>query len=326
MGSLCGTDREPEERDSAVPELKPIYAQHTEPPKFCVFFDFDLTIAVKHVFSESGGASYPIFQEEFDTPDLLYFIGGEERLEQLKAHFQRLLDIGCHLFIVSHGHVRVNQYVCIKLDLLKYFSGVYRPGHKDECIEHILAQVQLAGNKALFIDDDENNVNACLRVCPSIHIFPRAGMTTQHLAKIEDMVQAGLNDDASTYIYQVEEDFSSKDVTNDETDVTTNEDTDAVSNQLQEPVSNEEAVSAMKVEENQTATPDEVEQKEEEIVEKEADEDVEKEAVEEVEKEVVEDVEKEMKEPEKEEVTGTTPEKASEAAADMVVESADVPP
>jgi len=195
MGVCLGHTRNDKHTEQNVPELKPVYANHTEKAKFCVFYDFDLTIAVKHVFSESGGAQYPAFQRRFDTPDLIHFLGGEERIESLKTHFQKLLDMGCHLFIVSHGHIRVNVYVCIKLDLLKYFSGVYRPGDKSECIEHLLAQVRLPGNKALFIDDDENNVNLCMRVCPSIHIFPRAGMTSQHLSKIETMVAAALNEE-----------------------------------------------------------------------------------------------------------------------------------
>lgn len=195
MGVCLGHTRNDKHTEQNVPELKPVYANHTEKAKFCVFYDFDLTIAVKHVFSESGGAQYPAFQRRFDTPDLIHFLGGEERIESLKTHFQKLLDMGCHLFIVSHGHIRVNVYVCIKLDLLKYFSGVYRPGDKSECIEHLLAQVRLPGNKALFIDDDENNVKACMRVCPSIHIFPRAGMTSQHLEKIETMVAAALKEE-----------------------------------------------------------------------------------------------------------------------------------
>merc|ERR1719410_3272515 len=104
---------------------------------FLVFYDFNQTIATHHIWEESDGCEISEFRNMFTKDELEVFLGGKERVQQLRDHFIKLTNLGAKLFIVSFGDRLVNSHVLEKFDMLQYFQDVYR-GRKPSYVKAVM--------------------------------------------------------------------------------------------------------------------------------------------------------------------------------------------
>jgi len=158
---------------------------------FLVFYDFDQTIATHHIWDESNGCEISQFRNLFTKEQLAIFLGGNERIERLRAHFIKLTEMGAKLFVVSFGDRLVNSFVLKTFDMLQYFEDVYR-GRKPSYVKAHMEVWSCDFDHALFVDDDIRNVKQVGRYCHSIHIPQRKGMKEEDLQEIERRTTIGL--------------------------------------------------------------------------------------------------------------------------------------
>jgi len=158
---------------------------------FLVFYDFDQTIATHHIWDESDGCEISEFKGLFTKEQLTVFLGGNERIEQLRAHFIKLTEMGAKLYVVSFGDRLVNSFVLKTFDLLQYFEDVYR-GRKPSYVKSNMEAWSCDFDHALFVDDDIRNVKSVGRYCHAIHIPLRKGMKEEDLQEIERRTTIGL--------------------------------------------------------------------------------------------------------------------------------------
>ena len=160
-----------------------------------VFYDFDRTIPVIHIFHETGGA------DDVSNKSDQFFVdafGGKERISRLKRHFVRLAQTGVKCSIVSYGYTSVIKESLERVNLIDFFetdaiygrdSEVIRRfrGVKHEVISEEMNLRHIRYEGAIFVDDSQKNIKACAeaKTCQTLHIHEENGLTEENMVFIE---------------------------------------------------------------------------------------------------------------------------------------------
>ena len=160
-----------------------------------VFYDFDRTIPVIHIFHETGGA------DDVSNKSDQFFVdafGGKERISRLKRHFVRLTQTGVKCSIVSYGYTSVIKESLERVNLIDFFetdaiygrdSEVMRRfrGVKHEVISEEMNLRHIRYEGAIFVDDSQKNIKACAeaKTCQTLHIHEENGLTEENMVFIE---------------------------------------------------------------------------------------------------------------------------------------------
>ena len=103
FASGCGSSDPPLSQNKPTEKDLPV-EEKTQKPLRIVFYDFDQTLPVIHIFHETKGA------EDVSEKSDQFFVdafGGKERVERLKKHFARLAQAEVECIIVSYGYTAV---------------------------------------------------------------------------------------------------------------------------------------------------------------------------------------------------------------------------
>jgi hypothetical protein len=160
-----------------------------------VFYDFDRTIPVIHIFHQTGGA------DDVSNKSDQFFVdafGGKERINRLKRHFVRLTQTGVKCSIVSDGYTAVIKESLERVDLIDFFeadaiygndSEVKRRfrGAKHEVISEEMRLRHISYEEAIFVDDDQENIKACAeaKTCRTLHVHEEDGLTEENMIFLE---------------------------------------------------------------------------------------------------------------------------------------------
>ena len=164
-------------------------------PLRIVFYDFDQTIPVIHIFKETNGAGD--VSEKSDQ----FFVdafGGEERIARLKKHFERLAQAEVRCFIVSYGHTAVIKESLTRVGLIDFFKEGAVIGRDSEALKRfrgakhkIISEEMGSGSisyeEAIFVDDSKDNIEKCVEAgtCRTLHVHERRGLTEKDLVFLE---------------------------------------------------------------------------------------------------------------------------------------------
>ncbi len=165
-------------------------------PLRIVFYDFDQTIPVIHIFKETNGAGD--VSEKSDQ----FFVdafGGEERIARLKKHFERLARAEVRCFIVSYGHTAVIKESLTRVGLIDFFKEGTVIGRDSEALKRfrgakhkVISEEMVSGNigheEAIFVDDSKENIEKCVEAgtCRTFHVHERRGLTEKNLEFLEN--------------------------------------------------------------------------------------------------------------------------------------------
>jgi len=185
----------------AVTEAKPIrknlrLEEKTQKPFRIVFYDFDQTLPVIHVFHETKGA------DDVSGKNDQFFVdafGGEERIARLKKHFERLAQAEVQCIIVSYGYTAVIKESLTRVGLIGFFiegtiigrdsEALKRfRGAKHKVISEEMGSWNIGHKEAIFVDDSRENIEKCVeaRTCRTLHVHERRGLTEKDLVFLEN--------------------------------------------------------------------------------------------------------------------------------------------
>ena len=183
------TQSEPTKKDLSVEEK-------TQKPLRIVFYDFDQTLSVIHIFHETRGA------EDVSGESDQFFIdafGGEERIDRLKKHFERLAQAEVKCIIVSYGYTAVIKESLTRVGLIGFFKEGAIFGRDSEALKRfrgkkhkVISEEMGSGNigrkEAIFVDDSKKNIDECVEVgtCRTLHVYERRGLTEKDLLFLEN--------------------------------------------------------------------------------------------------------------------------------------------
>ena len=183
-----------------VTEAKPIrknlrLEEKTQKPFRIVFYDFDQTLPVIHVFHETKGA------DDVSGKNDQFFIdafGGEERIARLKKHFERLAQAEVKCIIVSYGYTAVIKESLTRVGLIGFFKeeaifgrdseALTRfKGKKHKVISEEMGSESISYEEAIFADDSKKNIDECEAdgTCRILHVHERRGLTEKDLVFLE---------------------------------------------------------------------------------------------------------------------------------------------
>ena len=185
----------------AVTEAKPIrknlrLEEKTQKPFRIVFYDFDQTLPVIHVFHETKGA------DDVSGKNDQFFVdafGGEERIARLKKHFERLAQAEVQCIIVSYGYTAVIKESLTRVGLIDFFKEGTIIGRDSEVLKRfrgakhkVISEEMGSGNigheEAIFVDDSRENIEKCTEAgaCRTLHVHERRGLTEKNLVFLEN--------------------------------------------------------------------------------------------------------------------------------------------
>lgn len=183
-----GTQAEPTKKDLPVEEK-------TQKPLRIVFYDFDQTLSVIHIFHETRGA------EDVSGENDQFFLdafGGEERIDRLKKHFERLAQAEVKCIIVSYGYTAVIKESLTRTGLIGFFKteaifgrdseALTRfKGKKHKVISEEMDSESISYEEAFFVDDSKKNIDECeeAETCRILHVHERRGLTEEDLLFLE---------------------------------------------------------------------------------------------------------------------------------------------
>ena len=183
------SQEKPTKKDLSVEEK-------TQKPLRIVFYDFDQTLPVIHIFHETNGADD--VSEKTDQ----FFVdafGGEERIERLKKHFERLAQAKVKCSIVSYGYSAVIKESLTRVGLIDFFSerAIFGRdsealkrfrGKKHKVISEEMRLGKIGHEEAIFIDDSKKNIEECEEdgTCRFLHVHERRGLTEKDLLFLEN--------------------------------------------------------------------------------------------------------------------------------------------
>jgi len=183
-----------------VTEAKPIrknlrLEEKTQKPFRIVFYDFDQTLPVIHVFHETKGA------DDVSGKNDQFFIdafGGEERIARLKKHFEQLTQGGVQCSIISYGYTAVIKESLKRVGLIGFFKEDAIFGRDSEALNRVngkkhkiiseeMRSEDISYEEAIFVDDSKRNIDECKEdgTCRTLHVHERSGLTEQDLAFLE---------------------------------------------------------------------------------------------------------------------------------------------
>ena len=157
-----------------------------------VIYDFDQTIPSSHIFEATGGAAEV---EGFEDVFFEDAFGGENRILQLWAHFNRLNQRGVELLILSNGWSAVIKESLDRVGLSEFFANenifgndselmAQNCGVKQHAILELMRDRNLQFEQVLFVDDDWMNIVQC-KECRTLHVESEAGISEKELKAIE---------------------------------------------------------------------------------------------------------------------------------------------
>jgi len=164
-------------------------------PSRIVFYDFDQTIPVIHIFHETKGA------EDVSGKNDQFFVdafGGEERIARLKKHFERLVQAEVKCMIVSYGYTAVIKESLTRVGLIGFFKegtiigrdseALNRfKGKKHKVISEEMHSEGISYEEAIFVDDSKKNIEECEEdgTCRILHVHERRGLTEEGFLFLE---------------------------------------------------------------------------------------------------------------------------------------------
>ena len=160
-----------------------------------VFYDFDQTLPVIHIFHETEGV------EDVSGKNDQFFIdafGGKERIDRLKKHFERLAKAEVKCVIVSYSYTAVIKESLARVGLIGFFEKeaifgrdsealIRMKGQKYKVISEEMDSQSISYEEALFVDDSKKNIDECEknRTCRILHVYERRGLTEKDLVFLE---------------------------------------------------------------------------------------------------------------------------------------------
>ena len=182
------TKAKPTKKDLPVEEK-------TQKPLRIVFYDFDQTLPVIHIFHETKGA------DDVSEKNDQFFVdafGGEERIARLKKHFARLAQAEVKCSIVSYGYTAVIKESLARVGLTDFFKEEAIFGRDSEALKRfsgkkhkVISEEMRSGKigyeEAIFVDDSKKNIDECEAdgTCRILHVHERRGLTEKDLVFLE---------------------------------------------------------------------------------------------------------------------------------------------
>ena len=161
-----------------------------------VFYDFDQTLPVIHIFHETNGA------DDVSEKSDQFFVdafGGEERIARLKKHFERLAQAEVKCSIVSYGYTAVIKESLTRVGLIDFFKeeAIFGKdsealkrfrGKKHKVISEEMHSGKIGHEEAIFVDDSKKNIEDCEEdgACRTLHVHERRGLTEKDLVFLEN--------------------------------------------------------------------------------------------------------------------------------------------
>ena len=192
--SGCGPVDPPASQNKPIKENFPVEEKIQKSVRI-VFYDFDQTLPVIHIFKETNGAND--VSEKSDQ----FFVdafGGEERIARLKKHFERLAQAEVKCNIVSYGYTAVIKESLTRVGLIGFFKteaifgrdseALTRfKGKKHKVISEEMDSESISYEEAFFVDDSKKNIEACEKAetCRILHVHERRGLTEEDLLFLE---------------------------------------------------------------------------------------------------------------------------------------------
>ena len=195
FASGCGPADPPSSQNKPIKENLPVEEKIQKPLRI-VFYDFDQTIPVIHIFKETAGA------DDVSKKSDQFFVdafGGEERIARLKKHFERLAQAEVKCSIVSYGYSAVIKESLTRVGLIDFFSedAIFGrdsevlqrfSGAKHKVISEEMGSGSISYEEAIFVDDSKENIEKCAeaRTCRTLHVHERRGLTEKDLVFLEN--------------------------------------------------------------------------------------------------------------------------------------------
>ena len=193
--SGCRPTDPPSSQNKPIKENLPVEEKIQKPLRI-VFYDFDQTIPVIHIFKETAGA------DDVSKKSDQFFVdafGGEERIARLKKHFERLAQAEVKCSIVSYGHTAVIKESLTRVGLIDFFKEGAVIGRDSEALKRfrgakhkIISEEMGSGSisyeEAIFVDDSKDNIEKCVKagICQTLHVHERRGLTEKNLVFLEN--------------------------------------------------------------------------------------------------------------------------------------------
>jgi hypothetical protein len=193
FASGCGPANPPS-KAKPIKENLPVEEKLQKPIRI-VFYDFDQTIPVIHIFHETKGA------EGVSGKNDQFFVdafGGEERIARLKKHFERLVQAEVKCMIVSYGYTAVIKESLTRVGLIGFFKegtiigrdseALNRfKGKKHKVISDEMHSEGISYEEAIFVDDSKKNIEECEEdgTCRILHVHERRGLTEEDFLFLE---------------------------------------------------------------------------------------------------------------------------------------------
>jgi len=195
FASGCGPYDPPLPKNKPTNKDKPVEEKSQKSLRI-VFYDFDQTLPVIHVFHETKGA------DDVSGKNDQFFVdafGGEERIARLKKHFERLAQAEVQCIIVSYGYTAVIKESLTRVGLIGFFiegtiigrdsEALKRfRGAKHKVISEEMGSWNIGHKEAIFVDDSRENIEKCVeaRTCRTLHVHERRGLTEKDLVFLEN--------------------------------------------------------------------------------------------------------------------------------------------
>jgi len=192
--SGCGPVDPPASQNKPIKENLSVEEKIQKPLRI-VFYDFDQTIPVIHIFKETNGV------DDVSEKSDQFFVdafGGEERIARLKKHFERLARAEVKCSIVSYGYTAVIKESLTRVGLIDFFNEGAIIGRDSEALKRfrgakhkVISEEMVSGNisheEVIFVDDSKDNIEKCVEAgtCRTLHIHERRGLTEKDLVFLE---------------------------------------------------------------------------------------------------------------------------------------------
>ena len=190
----CGSADSPPYQNKPTKENLSVEKENQKPLRI-VFYDFDQTLPVIHIFHETKGA------DDVSEKNDQFFIdafGGEERIARLKKHFERLVQAEVKCLIISYGYTAVIKESLARVGLADFFAKdtiIGRnsetlkrfKGQKHKVISEVIGSRSISYEEAIFVDDSKKNIEECEEagICRILHVHERRGLSEKDLVFLE---------------------------------------------------------------------------------------------------------------------------------------------
>eukprot|EP01063_Lacrimia_lanifica_P030387 TRINITY_DN4825_c0_g2_i1.p2 TRINITY_DN4825_c0_g2~~TRINITY_DN4825_c0_g2_i1.p2 ORF type:complete len:438 (+),score=160.44 TRINITY_DN4825_c0_g2_i1:65-1315(+) len=189
-----------------------------------LLFDFDLTIAVVHLyhelargidedatyvdgmsesewFAKHAEAMLGVYRATYDTPEMMDTVfGGAARRERLLRFFTAIQagegGVKNEVYVITHGYTEVVKACLKRAGYDGYFRDVIGVDHRinDTCmgnkldvVKHLLRQHGVQPCDAVLVDDDHKNLinERGVTEVPALWVWQREGMRESDLDRVE---------------------------------------------------------------------------------------------------------------------------------------------